>query len=293
MGFNIVVLGDQASSLVRRFSAQIEDLGWTPVGIDSSSDIESEASDDFARFRGIHRPRAMLSLAEGSKDDAKLLSQLKYFLPYCEKESLPLIHLSNYRALHDADPLSEHLDSVLAPSSTTDTQIYAELEQLVGSLPKHIILRRSWVLNTDADSLFTSFIPAILNGSSFTVSSEAHGCPISRAFIVNAIIAIVQQVLTGAENWGLYHLQSADKCSEAEFCDHLIRHLTKELGQEFVMPQVAAHESSERFLEGAANLSGRKLTDDFGIQLVSWRKGFSRTLQLWLEKHGRGENQKV
>ncbi len=282
------MLGSHGSLIADRLFAQIEDLPWVVVRAEPEAGVGSKEVESCAHFLGKNRPSVVVVLIAGDETDALVLPQLKQYIPYCENEGVPIIQVSNYMALDGASPFAEHPDTSLVSknSSEGESNLYADFERAVSRLPKHIILRRSWVLDGEGDALLSKFIPQVLNSANFTVSSSSYGCPITNSFLADAIVAIIQQVLTGAENWGLYHVQSADKCSEAEFCDQLLRSLGKELDKEFVTPQVAEHESVYTFLPGAANLSGRKLTDDFGIQLLSWRKGFTGTLRRWLFQKG-------
>lgn len=283
MGFNIVVLGASGSFVEKRLFSRVSDLPWV---LNRANELFGADSGDMClHFSGRSRPSIVVSLAAGDGQDYDTLSKLKNLLPYCAQARVPVIHLSSFHALGGLDPTGVYPDTTLVQKSDDEgLNIYAEFERLVGTLEKHVILRRSWILDASVGSMLSEFVPKILAGEDFSVSDLNYGSPVSSVFLADAIVAIIQQVLTGAENWGLYHVQSSDICSEAEFCDYLVRQLTKVKEIDFRGPQVVPHESAARYFSGAANLSGRKLTDDFGIQPLSWKKGFGSMLKNWLKR---------
>lgn len=198
---------------------------------------------------------------------------------------IPLVQFSHFDVF-DGAALDHTFDEASELASVSPrAQMLAEAEKFVGALDKHVILRRSWMMDCVTDSLLGRFIPALLGGASPRISDHAFGNPIYSAYAVSTAIAVVQQILCGAENWGVFHLRSSDSCSEAEFGDALVRILQSDFECDVTVPSVTGVDDNRRFLEGNAHFGGDRLTRNFGIQSVSWRKGFKAAVQTYLDKH--------
>lgn len=283
MGFKIVLVGATNSAVAKRFISVAEDLPWKVLLCGDDFAAESEA--DFERFFSEKKPSVIVSLLP-DPGDAPSISQLRNVANTCARLDIPLIHQSCYQAVSSADDRAEVHESVLAKEGQEKND-FERLESISSAVPRHIILRPSWILDAKLDGLLVKLVPELLaeNGRNLVVSDHDFGAPVTTTYVGNTVIALVHQILTGANNWGVYHLRSADSCSEAEFCDHLVRQLQKELGRELPFPDVAAHDDERRFMRFNANLVGRKITDDFGVQSPTWRRGFGRHLRRWLTDH--------
>lgn len=216
-------------------------------------------------------------------DDPALAAMIEFA---CER-SLPLMHVSSYRVFGEtantADGLLESVEP--QPSDPLGLRLLHD-EQAVATLEKHMILRRSWMLNGDGETLLASLIPNLLQNKPFFVSDHYYGCPVKISFLARCILTMSQQVMCGATNWGVFHVRSGDTCSEAEICDALVRLLSQELGQTIPMPTVAGVDDERRLLTGNAFLDGRRCTFNFGIQLPSWRSSLKSLVSSYLTEAG-------
>ena len=282
MGFKVVLLGAVESTVSRLIKSKTHDYPWDLSFCGADFTAESEASVE--SYFQAKKPSVVISLMAAPGDQVPV-SALKNVSAVCARQNLPIILQSSYWAIQPADERAEILETF--PFETHAGSIeYARHESMAAAVDQHVILRSSWILDSEEAGLFSSFLPVLVNperSSELVVSDHDYGAPVSCEFIADAIIAVVQQILTGAQNWGAYHLRSADACSEAEFCDHLLRQLQKEVDVELPSLSVASQDDERRFFSMNANLIGRRLTDDFGIQAPTWRKGYGRTLRAWLE----------
>lgn len=285
MGFKVVISGATESFIAKRLVALAEDQPWNILLCGSDFTAESVASVE--SFFELKQPSIVVNLMPEPTDHLPV-SSLRNLASVCASRDIPLLHQSSYWAIAPDDPRAEVQESVLADAAS-ETNQFARDELMVSTVPRHIILRSSWILDGASAGLFAHLLPLLIGPEprDFVVSDHDFGAPVSCSHISDVIVAIVQQILTGADNWGTYHLHSADACSEAEFCDHLVRQLQKELNIDLVFPNVAAQDDERRFMNLNANLVGRKITDDFGIQAPTWRRGFGRTLRSWLKKHAK------
>ncbi|VUD67987.1 dTDP-4-dehydrorhamnose reductase [Thalassocella blandensis] len=223
---------------------------------------------------------------QGNSAELKCLNKL---IQQCQASDIPLIHLSSYRVfgeLNNEVDLVESYEPEPAASDAPANHLLA-MEKCYQDIGKHIILRLSWMLNGESDNVIERLIPALLHDESerLAVSDHAFGNPIQIQFAVHVVFSMIQQILCGAGNWGVFHVHSSDTCSEAEFCDNLVRLLKTELNRDVSLPTVASADDERKLMPGNANLQGRRCTDNFGIQLPSWRKGLKALIKAYLEKN--------
>lgn len=200
----------------------------------------------------------------------------------CEQRDLTVIHVSSFRVFGVAQQLelgaaSESLTP--QPDSEVGQGLY-QAEQAFARVRRSIILRLPWLLDTEL-GLIDQACSALLTRESVNVSEHWRASPIYIDDGVRAIVAMVQQILCGAENWGAYHLHSSDACSEAEFVDCVARNLSN---FNVNLASVAVNAGAERFFDGNGWFQGNRCTNDFGLQRRSWRKGIKAKVQAWVNR---------
>lgn len=222
-------------------------------------------------------------------NSAELASLMK-LMELCELADIHLIHLSSYRVFgrvaNDIDLTEDYMPE--PPAEDASAQHLLAMERLCLQRTNHVILRAGWWLNGEVDNIVDRLVPALLteNREALVVSDHAFGNPVQAQFVAHVVFSMIQQFLCGAQNWGVFHVHSSDTCSEAEFCDNLVRLLKAELQLDLELPTVASGDDDRKLIAGNANLRGRRCTDNFGIQLPSWRKGLKVLVKLYLEKKG-------
>jgi len=281
LAFKIALLAESCCPLIPVVTRQFGEHSFEIVHL--KFDAAIDISEQLCEFVQSETPKVFLSLGFDSSDVA-YLNALGLALDFLKEADLPIIHCGSHYSLDVS--VSELLEDDLLESRFTNSPI-AKLEAKLITLPKHILLRCGWMLDIGERSLFSTLIPMLLGASRFQVSEQSFGCPVSEHQVARTLVSIVRQVVVGADNWGSYHLRSADKCSEAEFADYLSRALKAAYG-ELLLTDFDTNASQELGCFGGANanLHGRRLTDDFGIQMVTWRKGFAATLDEWVAARG-------
>jgi dTDP-4-dehydrorhamnose reductase len=95
------------------------------------------------------------------------------------------------------------------------------------------------------------------------------------------VVAMVRQVLCGADNWGLYQYVSSDICSELEFVQELAA-ILQETGD---FRGAIVEPAEQDALQGSAVLGNQRLLDNFGVKPRTWRQGLGETVRLWLKRN--------
>lgn len=203
----------------------------------------------------------------------------------CTAKGVPLLQLSSFEVGGEAYRPEGFCESDTVAPDTSQGDVFVAIEKAALGCSLSLILRLPWVVDMVDGSLFDHVVPKLLDGKLEAVSDHHRLSLVSSGFVVRSLIALIHQIICGAENWGIYHLRSSDQCSEAEFVDATVRMLNSEGGLDVVMPSVKIGRDEARMLCGSANFNGRKCTDDFGIQLPSWRHGFKSLLRRWLHDH--------
>ncbi len=282
MGFKVLLRGsnDDMASALR------EALDESALELVTESSIEWSKSASLSSFLDTLKPCAIINYGERPVDVATEKLTIENIATLCSSLNIPLIHCSSYRAIDSSElGAGEEIGEIGIAADDDLGAHHAELESLCGRAERHIILRLSWALGGNLENIFDALVPQLLNGDPVFVSDHDFGRPVSISALANTLRAVVQQILCGAENWGVFHIHGSDKCSEAEFCDALVRIMQSELNQAVEMPTVASVDDERRLLEGNALLGGDRITRNFGVQNVSWRKGLKAAVKRYVDRH--------
>jgi dTDP-4-dehydrorhamnose reductase len=224
-------------------------------------------------------------------EQVRLVSAAKGVALACLKANVIPLHLSSYRVFggENKNAYDERdKPSPLGPAGRAYLDAERSFEQ---HLDEYICLRIGWVLDVQAGSSFSRILSHLARvGGSFEAGHQRRGAPVSSEVVGRVVVAMINQVLCGANNWGVFHCASSDPCTVAEFTDALAAILDQEeclLGEwSIVEPcdEVGALANERQPEPDSAVLSVRRSRDDFGIQAVSWRKGLRSLVKLWLER---------
>lgn len=230
------------------------------------------------------QPNVVLHFLPPADLDDAYIADAKLLADYCSKNELPVIQQSSYRVFGSAYSVAAIVEGDEAVANDEFGIKLNALEKIFEGVSLKILLRVGWLLNGELDGVFQQLIPPLVNKDSSLVASDHHfGSPVSKEFLVQSVLAMSQQVLCGAQNWGVFHLHSADSCSEAELVDQLVRLFNSDYQLDLKLPAVAGKDDSRCHFIGSPNLSGQRCTDNFGIQLPTWRKGFKGLVSTWLK----------
>lgn len=217
---------------------------------------------------------------------AALVNTAEQLAQACAERQTPLIHLSSY-SVFGGDSKGTHSEKdAVAPLNDTG-RAFVEAERLIAErVPRHIILRLSWVIGAYGDNLLSRLLGAFLAGASVSVNRRLRGAPTSLSDVARVAVAMGKQIYCGAENWGVMHYCSSDACTEDEFAEHLLQLL--------IQQQLLTAEPSLSLIDTepvdeplSAILGCRRARDCFGIQARSWRPSLLPLVKQWLHNRER------
>jgi dTDP-4-dehydrorhamnose reductase len=200
--------------------------------------------------------------------------------------NLPVIQISSHEVFTPSESAHGSLETDLPNGQSPRALALIEAEQATSALAKHIILRLPRLMDLCPEQWFAELMTKVSEEPWVSVSETTRLDPVCKKEACRVIIALVQQMVSGAENWGVMHLHSAEVCFEAELADYTTRFLKKEL-QPYARLDVV--KSPSLWHESGGVLGGRRLTDNFGVQMRSWRLGVKPLLLRWLETKRRLE----
>lgn len=279
MAFKILSLTENAL-LNQELARQLDDLPFDLVFVSKNHDALALVKKTMPKIIVNFLP------ASGEVDEA-MVTRVSELIAFANERHIPIIQMSSHIVLapiESEEKLNEASQWAQPLDKETHISHLQALEALYQSCEKHIVLRTSWVLDSDTQSCFEKILDVIFtphpNG---VVSDHRFGTPVNSTFLVRVVVALMQQVLCDAQNWGVYHVCSTDACSEAELADQLVRVINGECSVSVDLPFVAGKDDDRFALAAAANLSGQMLTDSFGVQLPTWRKNFKSEFLDWLK----------
>ena len=205
---------------------------------------------------------------------AQLLAQA------CAAAEVPVIHFSSYQVFGAEKKITHSEKDAVAPLNETG-RFFVAAEEQIAALPKHIIVRLSWVIGAYGDNLLTRTLAALFEGVELTSNRRLRGAPTALSDVARVTVALIRQISCGAENWGVMHYCASDSCNQEEFSEQLLQLLMQQqlLNAEPSLNVIDQEQEGEPL---SAILGCRRLRDYFGVQVRSWRPSLLPLVKQWL-----------
>ncbi len=275
-----ILLTEQVSDLAVQLASDFEVLTFSLPALGRDRPLQDAKS--LSAYFERYNPSLVINTLSGATDliGIELLGEL------CQQHNTPLLHVSS------VDVFDPGLEGAAALENDSPTASHSRglaliaAEHTVAQVPRHIILRLPYLTSATHGSWLDQLCRALLHADQLCVSESHRLDPISLQEASRVIVALSQQILCGAENWGILHLHSADTCSEAELADHLVRFFKKSQLATALLDPI---KGPSNWLPPRGVLGGQRVTDQFGVQLRSWRNGLRSQVELCLEQQRQGE----
>ncbi len=221
----------------------------------------------------------------GWSDDGRLASAAhlteptRVLVEACREREVAFIQLSSYRVFSGVKSGFVETDEPLPRDECGE--LYLACEKLVATLPRHIILRLSWVIGWQGENLLTKIINPLLAGDSAAIVGERRGSPVGHSEVVRVLSAMAKQISCGAENWGLFHYSSGNVCTEEEFAAEVERRVAAKCTVTGGLKDTSGSDTEPV----SAALGYRRLMECFGIQPRTWKQALGQELGLWFSHH--------
>ncbi|MES2673900.1 MAG: sugar nucleotide-binding protein [Pseudomonadota bacterium] len=208
----------------------------------------------------------------------------------CASLGVPLLHFSSYKVFGNDHKSSHSEKDVPAPLGSVGQAFFAAEQAIEHSSAKAVVLRLGWVIGSYGDNIFTRLLELICAQQAIQANTRLRGAPTLLSDVARVAVAVVKQIVSGAENWGVMHYCSGDALTEAEFGELLVQLLAQQqlLGQDVnftLYDQVPADEPI------SAVLGCRRIRDGFGVQVRPWRPSLLPLVKQWF--HHRDDDKKI
>ncbi len=214
-----------------------------------------------------------------------LVSATKAIADAAQQVGCVVLHLSSYRVFGGENKSTYDEQDKPFPLGPAGRAFLEAERVLERNLERYICLRVSWVLDIVGESVFRRLLQdLVVEGDVLEVTHQRRGSPISATEIGRMMLAMVQQIVCGAENWGVFHLSSGDPCSSAEFAEAVADILEREgaLKRDWCVESLSEEELQQQGEPDSAALAVRRCRDNFGYQIRSWRQGLTGIVRTWL-----------
>lgn len=206
----------------------------------------------------------------------------------CGEMSIPLLHLSSDYVFdgHYASGYTESDEP--APLDVYGASKWEGEEAVRRLLLKHIILRISWIFSESGTNFLLKTLEQARNQEAIRAVDDRRGCPTSADDVARVLMAILKQLISGAEAWGTYHYCGAEITTRYGFSEAILAAARQyeELKATQLIP-VSSSEMPEAAERPASSvLKCKKLLNTFGIRQRPWRSELQRLVRKLYERQG-------
>ena len=140
----------------------------------------------------------------------------------CQRSNIPYLYISSSRVF------SGQLERPYNEDDSTDNeetvgQLLSNAEQLVrDSCERHLILRFGPIFSYEGTNLITQMLGPMLEGGSLVLDNNLRGCPVAAQDGARVVSALLDQLSTGVQPWGIYHYGSSDTATYYEFAEAML-----------------------------------------------------------------------
>ena len=231
------------------------------------------------------------SEAPDAAEQLQLVDVAKSLAEACVKTGVVPLHLSSYRVFGGENKTAYDEQDKPSPLGSAGRAFLEAERCFERHLTEYICLRIGWVIDVQGESYLSRMLSNLtMEGGKFEVGHQRRGAPVSTDIVGRVVLAMVNQILCGSENWGIFHCASSDPCTVAEFTDAVASILDQEgqLLRPWAVTEPVAEDAELAYSmlpePDSSVLSVRRSRDNFGIQSVSWRKGLKHLVNIWLER---------
>lgn len=133
-----------------------------------------------------------------------------YLAQSCREIDIPLLHVSTDYVFAGDRPGAYREEDKCAPAGVYGASKLAGEQALRAALPRHIILRTSWVFSATGNNFVKTMLRLGKERPELGVVDDQHGCPTSARSIADTLLSIAGRHLDGNDvEWGTYHFCGA------------------------------------------------------------------------------------
>ncbi|MEZ5503316.1 MAG: sugar nucleotide-binding protein [Halioglobus sp.] len=200
----------------------------------------------------------------------------------CQRTKTAYLYVSSSRVF------SGQLDRPYVEEDTPDNeesvgQLLARAEALVAdACARHLILRLGPIFSNEGTNLITQMLGPLREGDSLILDNNLRGCPVAADDGARVILALLDQLGTGLEPWGVYHYGSSDTATYYEFAEALLASASQFF--EFSSSAVQLEREPDGLRPLSRTLNCSKIRNTFAIRQVPWRSAIGDLVKHYYEQ---------
>ncbi len=215
-------------------------------------------------------------------EGARLLSEA------ANRRGVPIIHLSTDYVFDGLKSSAYVEGDATAPKSVYGRTKLDGEHAVAAANPRHIILRTAWVYSPFGKNFVKTILNNAVKGNPLRVVEDQIGSPTYAPHLVEAILAIAEQITGPAaksDAWGVYHAAGQGTASWFEVAREILAQSKTVGGPQTALSAIGTDEYPTRAVRPKnSNLDCAKMKRIFGAELPHWQAGVALCVNRLLEQ---------
>jgi dTDP-4-dehydrorhamnose reductase len=223
------------------------------------------------------------ALADGSGEIAELdLKRCQWIAKCCQRDRACHLFVSSSRVF------SGQLDRLYHEGDAPDGedvigQALAAAERIVeAGSERSLILRLGPVFASQGTNLVTQMLGDMMSGRHLVLDNNLRGCPVASEDGARVISAVLDQLSTGADLWGIYHYCSSETATYYEFAEAILASASQ--FSEFSSDAVELKELEAGAPRLNRSLECSKIRNTFAVKQLPWRGAIAEQVKLYFSQ---------
>jgi len=206
----------------------------------------------------------------------------------CERTSTAYLFVSSSRVFSGRTERPYREEDV-PDSEEMVGQLLSESERVVQqTCRRHFVLRFGPVFSYEGSNLITQMLGPMREGDSLILDNNLRGCPVAADDGARVISAVLDQLGTGLETWGVFHYGSSDTATYYEFAEALLASASQ--FYEFSSSAVQLEREQDGMAALNRALDCQKIRNHFAVRQIPWRSAIGDMVKYYYEQQSEGED---
>jgi dTDP-4-dehydrorhamnose reductase len=202
----------------------------------------------------------------------------------CNRLQIPLLHISTDYVYDGRKPGPYIEDDPTGPLGVYGASKLAGDEAVRRLLPRHLILRVSWVFGIDGNNFVKTILRLAREREELHIVADQRGCPTYAGDIAEVLLKLAGRIsaMDAGNRWGTYHYCGEPATTWHGFAEAIVEEACRceTLPVQTIVPIATADYPTLAARPANSVLDCAKLTARLGIQPGLWREGLKTMLTI-------------